>query len=123
MGLDGLEGFGWSRFLNHLNASKLSKLLLFLKHFKHAVRDDKAADDVEGAEQNSQKAQRERQVIVAMSMAHHDDGADDHHAVNGIGARHERGVQDSRHVGNHLDAQQNGQDDDVDNGLILKEKV
>ncbi len=55
-------------------------------------------------------------------MTHHDDGANDHHSVNGVCARHERGVQDGRHIGDHLDAQQNTEDYDVDRLLILKKK-
>ena len=105
---------------NHIDHNNL---FFLFKHFKHAVRDDEAANHVECAEQYSQETQHKCQIVVAVRMTHHDDGADDDDPVYGIGARHKWCVQDGRYVGNYLDAQQNGQDDDVDNGLILKEKL
>lgn len=105
-----------------INLYQPSSTLLFLKHFQHPVGDDEAADHVERAEQNGEKTQREREVIVAFGVPHHDDGADDDDPVNRVRARHKRGVQDGRHVRNHLDAQEDGQDDDVDKGLIFKKK-
>ena len=95
----------------------------FLKHLEHAVGDDKSTDHVEGAEQNSQETQNEGEVIIALGVAHHDDGPNDYHTVNGIGTRHERGVQDGRHVRNDFDTQQNAQDDDVDSLLMLEKET
>lgn len=99
-----------------------SSFFLF-KHFKHPVGDHKATDHVEGTQQNSQKTKDQGQVIIRMRMAHNDNRADDHDAVNGIGARHKRGVQDGGHIGDHLNTQQNAQDNNVDGLLIFKKKL
>ena len=103
--------------------AKNSPLFLFLKHFKHSIGDHEAAHDVQGTHENRQKTQGQGQVIVVVRMAHHDDGANDDHAVDGVGARHQRGVQDGGHVGNHLDPQQNGEQENVDKVLIFNKKI
>lgn len=99
-----------------------SSFFLF-KHFKHSVGDHKATDHIECTQQHSQETQDQGQIVVGMRVAHDDDSADDHDAVNGVGARHERGVQDSGHIGDHLYTQQNAQDNNVDGLLIFKKKL
>lgn len=56
-------------------------------------------------------------------MAHHDDGTDDYDSVNGIRSRHQRGVQDGRHIGNYLYPEQNRKDNNVNGILIFNEKI
>jgi len=55
-------------------------------------------------------------------MAHHDDSANDDNAVDRICTRHQGRVQNGRHIGNHLNTQKDGQDDDIDKRLIFKKE-
>ncbi len=56
-------------------------------------------------------------------MPHDDDGANDDHPVDGIGPRHQRRMQDGRHIGNYFDTKENRQDHDVDHALVFQKKI
>lgn len=99
------------------------KLLFFLEHFQHPVSDHKAAHYIERTKHHGQKTQNQGQIIIGAGMTHDDDRSNDDHAVDGVGPRHKWRMQNGWYVGNHLDAQQNGQNDDVDKLLIVKKKL
>src|ERR1043166_9658340 len=77
------------------NASRLSIIAALLarpllEHVQHPVRHQEAADDVDGAERDRDRAQHLDQQRVG--AADHDDRAHDHDAVDRVGARHPRRV-------------------------------
>ncbi len=87
---------------------------LGLEHVEHPVGDDEAAHDVQGGEDDGEEAQGELGGTVRLAQDEH--GADEDDAVDGVAARHERGVQDARHLGDDLVAHEGGQDEHRDEG-------
>src|SRR4051794_16299012 len=82
------------------------------EHLQHPVGHRVAADHVGRAERGRDEGQHvaDRPVDVG-GEDHH---ADEHHAVDGVGTRHQRRVQGGRHLADHLEADQQCQHEDRD---------
>ena len=83
---------------------------LGLEHLEHAVGHHEAADHVQRGQEDGEEA--EDQLGRPVGLAHDRQGADQHDAVDGVGARHQRGVQDARDLRDDLDADEGGQHED-----------
>src|SRR5262249_47625192 len=89
------------------------RLLALLEHFEHAVGDDEAADDVRRREHDCDEADdpRERALV---RLAEHEHRADDDNAVDRVRPRHQRRVQQRRHLRDHLEAEEDREHEDRD---------
>src|ERR1700683_3978303 len=83
---------------------------LGLEHFQHAIGDHEAADDVEGGQQDGEEGQSD--LRGAMGTPHDQNGPHQHDPVDGVAARHQRGVQDAWHPADDLVADERGQYED-----------
>src|SRR5690606_17273880 len=83
-----------------------------LEHLEHALGHDVAADRVTGAEHDADEA--DDLADRAVGLAEGDHGADQHDAVDEIGAGHQGGMQDHRHAGNDLVAREGRQHEDIE---------
>jgi hypothetical protein len=99
----------------------LAFLLLLPEHLQHSLRHQKAAEDVDARQQNTQGAEdageRDRLTLDVDDLQHR---ADDDDAGNGVGYRHKRRMQRGRHVPHHVVAHENRQYEDgqIDNKRI-----
>src|SRR5947209_15496682 len=98
----------WSRSTLFL---ALRRVGLLLEHLEHAVGHDEAADDVRGAEHDGEEAHdpHERPLVTD---AEHEHRADDDDPVDRVRARHQRRVQQCRHLRDHLEAEKDGEHED-----------
>src|SRR5262249_17868711 len=90
---------------------RLLRPLAALEHLEHPVGDDEAADDVGGGEHDGDEAEDpgERALV---GLAEHDHRADDHDAVDRVRPRHQRCVQQRRHLRDHLDPEEDREHED-----------
>src|SRR3989441_5946546 len=72
------------------------------EHLEHAVGDDETADHVGRREDDGDQAEHDRHRRVGSGGD--EDGPDQDDAVDCVGARHERRVQDGRHLRDDLEA-------------------
>ena len=77
---------------------------------QHPVGDHEPADHVHRGQHDGD--QPERPARRPVRLAGDDDRADQDHAVDGVGARHQRRVQRRRHLGDDLEADEHGQHED-----------
>ena len=82
-----------------------------LEHLEHPVGDDEAADDVRRPEHDREEADDPVEGVL-VRRAEDDHRADDDDAVDGIGARHQRRVEQRRHLRDHLDAEEDREHED-----------
>src|SRR4051794_14008430 len=82
------------------------------EHAEHPVGDHEATDDVDRAEGDGDHADHLLQGVIGRAddyqAAEHDD------AVDRVGLRHQRRVQSRRHLGDDLEADEGGEDEDRD---------
>src|SRR5438105_3098677 len=89
----------------------LLRRLAPLEHLEHSVGDDEAADDVRRRERHGDEADDRRQrVLVAEARDEH--GPDDHDPVDRVRAGHQRGVEERRHLRDHLEAEEDREHED-----------
>ena len=86
--------------------------LVGLEHLQHAVGDDVAADDVHRAQHGGQEDEHPGERTGGVRGD--DDDARDDDAVDGVGARHQRGVQGGGHLADDLDADEQREDEQCD---------
>ena len=90
------------------------RLRLADEHAEHPVGDHEAADDVDRAEGDRDRADRLLERVVG--VAEHDQAAEHDDAVDRVGLRHQRRVQGRRHLRDHLEADEGGEHEDRDLG-------
>ena len=90
------------------------RLRLFGEHAEHPVGDHEAADDVDRAEGDRDRADHVLERVVG--VADDDQPAEHDDAVDRVGLRHQRRVQGRRHLRDHLEADEGGEDEDRDLG-------
>src|SRR5690606_19326033 len=104
------------QIVHGLLARLLLDRLLGLEHAEHAVGDHETADHVQGAEDQGDEQDdldadgRVLHLAQRHQRAEHDD------AVDGVGARHQRGVQGVGHLGDDGETDEPGQHQDRDVG-------
>src|SRR5215208_7136195 len=103
---------GGAALLTHLSCLVLrAGRLAFLEHLQHPVGDHEPADDVRGAEHDRREPDPARQEI-GIGGAGDQDRADDHDPVNRVRSRHERRVEQRRHLRDHLEAEEDRERED-----------
>src|SRR4029078_8053628 len=85
-----------------------------LEHLEHPVGDEEAADDVDGAERDGDD--EDDLVQRARLLADEHEAAEQHDAVDGVRAGHERRVQRVGHLGDDQEADEAGEHDDRELG-------
>src|SRR6185503_18668085 len=83
-----------------------------LEHLEHAIRYDKAAEHVRRAEHHGDESQRLEQRGVRRPSDQH--CAQNHDSVNRVGSGHEGSVQHRGNAVDHLEADEDRHDEDVD---------
>ncbi len=97
--------------------------LFAFEHLQHPVGYHKTAHHIECAEYYGNKTKDERKVIFGLRLTHYDDGTDDDHTVDRIGAAHQRGVQYSGYPPDHFYAEKDHEDNDIDKLLVSGDPV
>src|SRR5580704_6374349 len=85
-----------------------------LKHFQHAIGDQKAADDIAGCGDDGDGAKDGGEP--ALAFANQNDRAHDRDRVQCVGQRHQRRVQQRRNPANHFESDESCQHEDVKAG-------
>ena len=103
----------------HVPASSASCLGagLRLEHLEHPVGDQEAADDVDRAEgDRDRRGSTLSSALRSSAEPEHEQAAEHDDAVDRVGARHQRRVQRVRHLRDHREADEAGQDEDRELG-------
>ena len=86
-------------------------LILALEHGQHAVSYEIPAHDVDGGEGHGRRAERKTDP-TASGFTCGDERTDDGNAGDGVRPRHERRVERRRDLGDHLESDEDGQNED-----------
>src|SRR5680860_827494 len=87
-------------------------LLLLLEHLEHPVGDHEAAHHVDGGHDHGDDPD-DRLRRPLRRGREHEQRADNADPADGVGARHQRGVQDRRYLGDDLEAHEAREHEDI----------